>query len=53
MIEGWNKLDSLPLTKAATASGVDLETSDLLEYLNGVRIRSIVRDSKDRLWIAS
>ena len=49
----WNKLDSLPLTGAATASGVDLGTTDLLAYLNGVRIRSIVRDSKDRLWIAS
>ena len=53
VIENWKKLDSLPLTGAATASGVALETTDLLAYLNGVRIRSIVRDSKDRLWIAS
>ncbi|MBR0228898.1 MAG: HD domain-containing protein [Clostridia bacterium] len=53
VIENGKKLDSLPLTGAATASGVALETTDLLSYLNGVRIRSIVRDSRNRLWIAS
>lgn len=53
VIENGHKLDSLPLTGAATASGAALETADLLKYLNGVRIRSIVRDSRDRLWIAS
>lgn len=53
VIEDGEKLDSLPLTGAETASGVGLETDDLLAYLDGVRIRSIIRDSKDRLWIAS
>ena len=53
VIEDGKKLDSLPLTEAATASGVALETDDLLQYLDGVRIRSIIRDSADRLWIAS
>ena len=53
VIEDGKKLDRLPMTGAATASGVKLETDDLLEYLDGVRIRSIIRDSKDRLWIAS
>ena len=53
VIEDGEKLDNLPLTGAATASGVELETDDLLAYLDGVRIRSIIRDSKNRLWIAS
>lgn len=51
VIEGDKRADSIPLTKAATASGESLETDDLLEYLDGVRVRSIVRDSKGRLWI--
>ena len=38
VIEDGKRLDSLPLTGAATASGVALETDDLLRYLDGVRI---------------
>ena len=53
VIEDGKKLDSLPLAGATTASGVALETDDLLKYLDGVRIRSIIRDSADRLWIAT
>ena len=43
--------ESVPLTRAVTASGRDLEFTDLLEMLDGVRIRNIFRDSKGRLWI--
>ena len=53
VIENGQKLDRLSLTGAVTASGVKLEADDLLAYLDGVRIRSITRDSKDRLWIAT
>ena len=51
--ENGEELDSLPLTKAETVSGVNLDTTDLLAYLNGVRIRSIIRDSGGRLWIST
>ena len=51
--ENGEKLESLPLTGASTASGIRLETADLLEYLDGVRIRSLIRDSKGRLWIST
>ena len=44
---------SVPLTGAMTASGVDLEATDLLELLSGSRIRAIVRDSKGRLGIST
>ena len=52
-VEGGKKADSLPLTKAVTASGEDLRATDLLKYLDGVRIRSIIRDSKGRIWIST
>lgn len=44
---------SLPLTSATTASGADLGESDLLELLDGCRIRSVLHDSQDRLWIST
>ena len=53
VIEERKKLDSLPLTEAVTASGTDLHTTDLLKFLDGVRIRSIIRDSQGRLWIST
>ena len=43
----------LSLKKATTASGVDLDTKDLIEFLDGCRIRSIIRDSQDQLWIST
>ena len=51
VMEGDKRVDSIPLTKAVTVSGEDLEATDLLELLDGVRIRCITRDSKGRLWI--
>ena len=53
VLENDQAAESIPLTKATTASGVELEVTDLLEYLDGVRIRSITRDSKGQLWIAT
>ena len=50
-------LESLPLTKAVTNTGedfeADVEADDLIKLLEGCRIRSIIRDSKDRLWIST
>ena len=46
-------LDSLPLMEAVTASGEDMGAYDLIELLDGCRIRSLIRDSQDRLWIAT
>ena len=47
------RVDSLPLTGAVTAGGRKIETDDLLDFLDGCRIRSIIRDSRDRLWIST
>ena len=53
VIEDGKVLDEVPVTRAATASDEPIEVSDLLEFLEGIRIRSIIKDSKDRLWIAT
>ena len=45
-------VSSFPLTKAVTASGEDLGADDLIQLLDGCRIRSIIRDSQDRVWIS-
>ena len=44
---------SLPVSSAVTASGKDLGSRDLLQLLKGNRIRSIIRDSQNRLWIST
>ncbi len=46
-------IQDIPLTEAKTASGEDLEEHDLLELLAGTRVRSIIRDSRNRLWIST
>ena len=52
-VENDRRVNSIPLTKAVTASGRDMEADDLLELLVGARIRSILRDSKGRIWIST
>lgn len=43
----------LQLKKAVTASGEELEYTDLIEMLDGNRIRSIIEDSQGRAWIST
>ncbi len=42
-----------PLKKAVTASGKDLRANDLIKMLDGCRIRSVIQDSRGRLWIST
>ena len=53
VIKDRKKIEALPITKAVTASGAPVYATDLLQLLDGIRIRSINRDSKDRLWIST
>ena len=53
VIQDGRRVNSVPLTKAVTASGTNAGATDLLQYLDGVRIRSIIRDSEGRLWIST
>ena len=45
--------ESIPLKSARSASGKELGVTDLLQLLDGVRIRSIIRDSSGRIWIST
>ena len=51
--ENGQKLTSLPITRAETAGGKEIEATDLIEWLKGVRIRSVIRDRKGYVWIAT
>ena len=51
-VEDGELIDSIPLTSAETASGKKLEAKDLLSYLKDYRLRSVIRDSRGRLWIS-
>ena len=53
VVENGVRLDALPVTEAATASGVKQNISDLLDYLKDERIRSILCDSRERLWFCT
>ena len=53
VMEEGKTVDTIPLNRAVTVSGKELEVSDLLEYLEGSRIRSIITDSQGRLWISA
>ncbi|MBQ6361255.1 MAG: SpoIIE family protein phosphatase [Lachnospiraceae bacterium] len=53
VLEGNGIVEEIPVTQAQTASGKKLEVSNLVEFLKGCRIRSIIRDSRDRLWIST
>ena len=52
-LDGNRPVSSLPLRSAKTASGKDLGATDLLELLDGCRIRSLILDSQGRLWIST
>ncbi|MDO5131461.1 MAG: two-component regulator propeller domain-containing protein, partial [Eubacteriales bacterium] len=44
---------AIPLTEVKTASGEELGENDLLEMLRECRIRSVIRDSRKRIWIST
>ncbi len=46
-------VEKMPIKKAISASGEILNATDLIQMMNGCRIRSVIRDSKNRLWIST
>ena len=53
VIDKKGSVPEIKLKSAKTASGIDLGETDLIKMLEGKRIRSIIRDNKNRLWIAT
>ena len=46
-------LDEYPLIKAETSDHESIDGTDLIRMLSGCRIRSIIRDDDNRLWIST
>ena len=53
VLDDGGQVGQLPLSAARSASGEELGCADLLELLDGARIRSVIRDSRGRLWIST
>ncbi len=45
--------EGVPVKHSVSASGEDLGVTELISYLTDIRIRSVIRDSKDRLWLST
>ena len=52
-VENNKRLAFIPLTRAHTLSGKEIDHDNLIEMLEGVTVRSIIRDSKNNLWIST
>ena len=52
-ILGDEVLTEFPVERIETAGGVPYEETDLLQLLSSCRIRSIIRDSQNRVWFAT
>lgn len=53
VLKNGRKVKNYPIKEAVDASGKAIDAKDLLQFLDGIRIRSIIRDSKYRLWIST
>ena len=53
VLQNNHPVTAISLKQVVTASGERMNQTDLLEMLDGCRIRSIIRDSKGRLWIST
>ena len=46
-------VNELPITSSMSASGTKYNDNDLIKMLSGCKIRSIIRDSQNRIWIST
>ena len=46
-------LTEMPLISSESASGAKFGDTDLIEMLSGCKIRSIIRDNKNRIWFST
>ena len=53
VVNDEGKVDRIVLDDSVSASGKSLGYKELLTMLDGARIRSIIKDSKDVLWIST
>ncbi len=52
-LQNGGTVDRIPITSSVTASGTVCEDTDLIELFADSKIRSIIRDSRGRLWFST
>ena len=53
ILKDGTTVDKMPIQKSVSASGKTFGDKDLLQMFRACRIRSIIRDSQDRLWFST
>ncbi|MCR5743678.1 MAG: HD domain-containing protein [Lachnospiraceae bacterium] len=53
ILQDGYQIENMPIKESYSASGLELADYDLYELLRTSRVRSILRDSKNRLWFAT
>ncbi len=53
VLDKTGQVESIPVDSSVSASGGKFRDTDLISMFAGKRIRSIYKDSKDRLWFAT
>lgn len=53
VLDNGEQVDKVPISKSSDASGKTYPDTDLIEMLKESKIRSIIRDSKGRLWFST
>ena len=52
-VKDGREVSFLPMVSAHTTSGEEIDQNDLIKMLDRVTIRSIIRDSKNNIWIST
>ena len=53
ILKNGEMIDNLPITCSVLASGTICNDTNLVDMLKGCKIRSIIKDSKDRIWLST
>ena len=53
VLKSGELVESVPITSSVSASGKEFDDTDLTELMSGCKIRSIIRDSKNRIWLST
>ncbi len=53
VLRNGTTVPSMPITSSESVTGSKFDDTDLIKMLSGCKIRSIIRDSKNRIWFST
>ena len=53
VLRNGRTVPSMPITSSESVTGSKFDDTDLIKMLSGCKIRSIIRDSKNRIWFST